>query len=131
MRPYATTLCLALGVCAALAAEPPAKPLRVSFNLAQTDYEIGAPVAGQIVVENTSAEWVPLRDAGEMTKNLRLVAAGKEIAPKSPEQFASVKAKELGPGGLVGVTFDLALLFPQLAEPGAYSIVYKGMGAAA
>lgn len=124
-----SALVLALVSCAAagLAATPP-KPLRTNFLLTQTDYEVGTPVEGQIVHENLSPAWVPVADAADMTKHLRLIVDGKELAPKDPEQFGGAKTKEIGPGGLVGVTFDLARLFPQLGKPGAYAVAYRAPG---
>ncbi|MFN7964592.1 MAG: hypothetical protein U0V87_02755 [Acidobacteriota bacterium] len=100
--------------------------LRVSIRMAQTSFEATQIVRGELTVENLSDKWSPIPAGDELAKSLRLKGPdGKSYEPIKPEQFAATKAKDLGPGGFVGIAFDAALLFPALQQPGDYTLTFK------
>lgn len=124
-------LLLAPALIGAGAGEPSkeAAPVRAVLTLGQEVYETGAPLRAELVLTNTSPQWVSIPDASDLVKLLRLVTPeGKELAPTKPEQFGAAKTKDLGPGGFVGVTFDATMLFPALSQEGQYKLACRWPG---
>ncbi len=121
---------------AAQAATPPPKdtapaaaPVQAALTLGQDVYETGTAVRAELVLTNTSSQWVTIPDAADIVKQLRLVTPdGKELEPTRPEQFGAARTKELGPGGFVGVTFDATMIFPALSQEGRFKLAYRGAG---
>ncbi len=123
---------LAVGPARAADEKTAAKPaaagalVRNTLKVAQPEIEAGMPVSAELSIENQSTGTAPVPDTFDLPKLLRLAGAdGKEYEPAKPERFGGPRAKELGPGGFAGVTFDAATLFPQLATPGEYTLFVR------
>lgn len=125
---------LVLSTSGSLAADPPpdVSRLRATIRMAQTSYEADQVIRGELTLENLQAGWSAIPPADALSRALTVVdAAGKVHEAVKPEQFAAVKAKELGPGGFVGIAFDAALLFPVLRQPGSYTLRFEAAGVSA
>ncbi len=130
--PAVLAVLAAASLVAAVAAAPPAAaPPLAAANIALDGFvfESGRPVSGQLVVRNDGGGWLKVEDLGDLTSSLRLtLPGGEEVRPARAEAFGAARAKEIGPGGFVGVKFDLLPLFPQLAKEGNYTLSLKRSG---
>jgi cyclophilin family peptidyl-prolyl cis-trans isomerase len=126
------TLAAALAPAAVFAATAPsAAPPLAAANVALDGFvfESGQPIPGQLVVRNDGGGWLKTDDLGDIASSLRLtLPGGEEARPARADAFGAAKAKEIGPGGFVGVKFDLLPLFPQLAKEGSYTLTLKRSG---
>lgn len=116
------------------AEEPESNPLSLRIGMFQSVYEVEQVLRGEVTLANRGEDWLDLDDVEELAKALRVRdESGKVLEPdeEAAERFAPAKAKELGPGGFVGMTFDAGQLFPALHEPGRYKIFveYAGLSA--
>lgn len=103
--------------------------VRTTLKLAQEVYEAGTPVRGELTLVNEGEGWAEIPDAAHLARRLELRAAGgKVIHPRDPDRFGAAKTTALGPGGFVGFAFDAAKLFPQLAQPGEYTLAFNPPG---
>jgi cyclophilin family peptidyl-prolyl cis-trans isomerase len=125
-------LAVALTAAAALAASAPAAaPPQAAAHLLLDGFvfEAGQPVPGQLVVRNDGGGWLKTEDLGDLAGSLRLkLPGGEDVKPEHVDAFGAARAKEIGPGGFVGVKFDLRTLFPQLAREGNYTLQLKRSG---
>ncbi len=122
----------AASLAAAIAAAPPAAaPPQAAANIALDGFvfESGQPVAGQLVVRNDGGGWLKVDDLGDIASSLRVtLPGGEEIKPTHADAFGAARTKELGPGGFVGVKFDLLAMFPQLTKEGSYKLALRRSG---
>ncbi|HHN74554.1 MAG TPA: hypothetical protein ENK10_04930 [Acidobacteria bacterium] len=122
-------LMVGLAVTATAAAD---SPLTASLRMFQDVYEVGTVIRGELTVINPTEKWVDFDGAAELAGNLELVTAdGKAISPTRPRRFGAARAKAIGPGGFVGLTFDAGMLFPRLGRPGDYTLRFAPPGAPA
>ena len=125
-------LVAAMAPTAALAAAAPSSaPPLAAANVALDGFvfESGQPIQGQLVVRNDGGGWLKTDDLADIASSLRLtLPGGDEVRPANVEAFGAARAKEIGPGGFVGVKFDLLKLFPQLAKEGSYKVALKRAG---
>ena len=106
-------------------------PLVSTLIMPQNIYESGETMRGELSLTNTSKEWLRIADASGLTKALSLVTEdGKSVEPQNIKLFGAARTENLGPGGFVGFTFDAAVLFPRLEEPGRYTLRFAPEGAA-
>jgi cyclophilin family peptidyl-prolyl cis-trans isomerase len=104
-------------------AGPP--PLALRVGMFQSVYEVESLMRGELSIANTGSEWVTVKGLANLSAYLRLkTEKGEVLSPdqEAAKRFGAVKAESLGPGGFAGLTFDAALLFPALSNPGKYEI---------
>ena len=132
LAPALLAVAAALSLAATFAATAPsATPPLAAANVALDGFvfESGQPIPGQLVVRNDGGGWLKMDDLADLASSLRLtLPGGEEARPSHGDAFGAARAKEIGPGGFVGVKFDLLKLFPQLAKEGNYSLALKRSG---
>jgi hypothetical protein len=130
--PALLAVAAALAPAVALAATAPsAAPPLAAANVALDGFvfESGQPIPGQLVVRNDGGGWLKTEDLADIASSLRLtLPGGEEARPAQGDAFGAARTREIGPGGFVGVKFDLLRLFPQLAKSGAYTLVLRRGG---
>ncbi|MDQ7008596.1 MAG: peptidylprolyl isomerase [Acidobacteriota bacterium] len=105
-------------------------PLTASLRMFQDVYEVGTVIRGELTVINPTERWVEYSHGANLASNLELITAdGKAISPTRPRRFGAAKAKSIGPGGFIGLTFDAGMLFPRLDKPGDYILRFGPQGA--
>lgn len=129
--PHLLALVLLLPAAALAEEKPGAVPAQAVVNIALDGfvYEVGQPIAGQLVVRNDGGGWLKSSELADIASSLRLrLPSGEEVRAAKTDAFAAARTKEIGPGGFVGVKFDALALFPQLAGAGAYTLTFQREG---
>lgn len=123
----AAALFLAPAPAVAAASAPPRAAAHLTLD--GFVFESGQPISGQLLVRNDGGGWLKTEDLGDITGALRLTLPnGEEVRPSGADLFGAARAKEIGAGGFVGVTFDLLKLFPAATKEGTYRLSLKRRG---
>ncbi len=93
-------------------------------------YEVGETIRVEISVANRGADWAEIANGAKIASSLSLKTAdGRTVAPKKPDRVGAARTESLGPGGFTGLTVDARDLFPDLAKPGRYTLVFSPQAA--
>ncbi len=133
-RISAVVIMLALGVLAAQAASPPAKPesgsVRAVMELQRQFYYVGDPMTVRVTISNDGTSEVANPVKSSLFGSF-LVAdpEGKRLTPQAkPQAQEPSRPTKLSPSAFYGAAVDLSQMYPQLRTKGKYSIRWSADG---